>query len=238
MEKNETVHISYPHGGEVDAMFAHGMMVLLREKGERIGSFNNVLGLGLLAKSRNIIVKHFLEQTTDDWILMIDSDEFLSSDNFQKLVDTADKDERPFVSGLYFAAWQPTPDKVTPMPLIFVVDPENGVQPYFQYPRNTVVDIYAAGTGCMLIHRSVLEQMREVYGDDYGRDWCWFQDGPIEDNKWLSEDLMFCLRLQSMGVRMVAHTGAVLPHHKLTWLMESHYLESRLKNTATPKPMP
>lgn len=223
MKPKETVHIAYPHGGEVDAFFAHGMMQLIKQFPERIGSFNNVLGLGLLSKSRNIIVKTFLDQSQDDWLLMIDSDEYLSPEAFQSLLDTADKDKYPFVSGLYFALDQSNPVYIKPVPLIFIMT-ENGVQPYFDYPRNSVVEIYAAGTGAMLIHRSVLQKMRDAYGEIYGNDWCWFQDGPLEGNKWLSEDLSFCQRAQDLGVKMVAHTGALLPHHKMTWIMESHYM--------------
>lgn len=222
MKSKETVHIAYPHSGEVDAFFAHGMMQLCKTYPNQIGSFNNVLGLGLLSKSRNIIVQTFLDNTTDDWLLMIDSDEYLSPENFQKLIDTADKDQLPFVCGLYFAANHPTPSELQPVPLIFVMT-EEGVQPYFDYPRDTVVEIYAAGTGCMLIHRSVLEKMRKRYSE-YGPDWCWFQDGPLYPNRWLSEDLTFCDRVQNLGIKMVAHTGVVLPHHKTMWVMESHYL--------------
>lgn len=204
-------------------MFAHGLLQLLQQYPDRIKSFNNVLGLGLLAKSRNIIVKTFLDESKEDWLLMLDSDEYLPVDAFEKLVETADKENYPFVCGLYFGLDQQNPVHIKPTPLIFIMT-EKGVQPYFEYPRNKVVDIYAAGTGCMLIHRSVLEIMRDAYGESYGKDWCWFQDGPLEGNKWLSEDLVFCQRVQDLGIRMVAHTGAILPHHKLAWIMESHYM--------------
>jgi len=222
MKPNETIHIAYPHGGEVDAFFAHGMMQLIKQYPERIGSFNNVLGLGLLSKSRNIIVKTFLDQFEDDWLLMIDSDQYLSQDAFEKLVEAADAESTPFVTGLYFGLDQSNPVHIKPIPLIFIMTKE-GVQPYFEYPRNEVIEIYAAGTGIMLIHRSVLEKMRRVYGELYGENWCWFQDGPLEGNNWLSEDLNFCQRAQDIGIRIYAHTGALVPHHKKAWIMESHY---------------
>ena len=43
------------------------------------------------------------------------------------------------------------------------------------------------------------------------------------NGKWLSEDLLFCDRVQRAGIKIHAHTGAVMPHHKSMWVVESHY---------------
>lgn len=226
MKKNETIHITWCHAGEVDAFFAHSIMTIIQKMPNRIGSFNNILGLGLLSKSRNMAIKHFLDNTTDDWVFLVDADEYIGIPEFKLLIDAADADERPFMCGLYFAANFTKPDLLQAIPLIFELTEENGVQPYFDYPRNEIVEIYAAGTGAMLIHRSVLEYMREYGKEVYGKDWAWFQDGPLEENRWLSEDLTFCGRVQHLGIPMYAHTGAIFPHHKKFWLMESHFLNS------------
>jgi GT2 family glycosyltransferase len=39
----------------------------------------------------------------------------------------------------------------------------------------------------------------------------------------LSEDLLFCDRVQRAGIKIHAHTGAVMPHHKSMWVTEAHY---------------
>lgn len=224
MQDNETICITWCHHGEVDAYFAHSIMDIIKQYPTRVGSFHSVQGLGLLAKSRNMQVKHFLEETTDDWLFIVDADEYINVDGFEKLVNSADRDEYPFVCGLYFSGTVPEPGTLEPVPLIFVKhDLPIGVQPFFDYPKNSLVEIYAAGTGAMLIHRSVLEEVRKGYSKHFGKDWAWFQDGPIGDNKWLSEDLTFCERVQSLNIRMVAHTGAVFGHHKPFWVMESNY---------------
>ena len=226
MQDNETVCISWCHHGEVDAFFAHSIMNLIKQNPKRVNNFHSIQGLGLLAKSRNIQVKTFLEETTDDWLFIVDADEYITQDGFDKLVNSADKDEYPFVSGLYFTGTVPEPGKLEPVPLIFVKhDLPMGIQPFYDYPKNSLVEIYAAGTGAMMIHRSVLEEIRKGYSKHFGEDWAWFQDGPIGENKWLSEDLTFCERVQSLGIRMVAHTGAVFGHHKRIWVVESHYDE-------------
>lgn len=221
--KDETVHITWCHHGNIDNYFAVSIMDLIKMFPTHIGSWNSVQGLGLLSKSRNIGVKHFLDETDDDWLFMVDSDEYITIDAFAKLVNLADAEETPFVSGLYFAANWKTPTELEPVPLIFKLTEDNGVQPFLDYPKDKAVEVYAAGTGCLLIHRSVLEKMREDFGEQWGYNWAWFQDGPIGDDKWLSEDLSFCDRVNNAGFKIVAHTGAVIPHRKQMWVMESHY---------------
>jgi len=219
----ETVHISWCHGGQVDASFAFSLMDIIRMFPTHVGSYNAIQGIGLLSKSRNVGVKYFLDNTNDDWMFMVDSDQYITPDAFAKLINAADSQEVPFVSGLYFAAYWPKPNELEPVPLIYVNKGEAGVLPYYDYPKDSLVEVYAAGTGCMLIHRSVLEKLRELGAEISGKDWAWFQDGPIEAGKWLSEDLLFCDRVQRAGIKIHAHTGAVMPHHKSMWVTESHY---------------
>jgi hypothetical protein len=134
---------------------------------------------------------------------------------------TADQAERPVVAGLYFAALWEGPS-LRPVPLIFKLDEQGGLQPWDNYPEDEVIQVFAAGTGALLMHRSALQKLRDI-ADEGLKDWCWFQDGPIGDNKWLSEDLMFCSKLTNAGIPMHAHTGVVLQHHKPMWLDVPHY---------------
>lgn len=214
MKQKDTVAIAWAHTGEVDTEFALSLMEIVKSK--RVGAFFAVEGLGLLAKSRNIMVKHFLDNTTDDWLLMLDCDERISADTFNLLCSTADANERPVVAGLYFAAlWEGL--NLRPVPLIFYNNETNGIMPIDDYPKNTVIPVAAAGTGCLLMHRAALKKFRDA-SDENNQDWLWFQDGPIPGNKWLSEDLSFCSRLHEHGIPMHAHTGAILQHHKRLWV--------------------
>lgn len=221
MKKTETVAIGWVHNGEVDTEFALSLMQIIREKGPRVGAFYCVEGTGLLAKSRNIMVTHFLDNTTDDWLLMIDSDERISVPTFDLLCATADKAERPVVAGLYFAAlWEGL--SLRPVPLIFEQQESGAINPIDNYPKDSVIPVIAAGTGCLLMHRSALQKIREAHTEE-NQSWCWFQDGPIGNNKWLSEDLSFCAKLQQFDIPMVAHTGAILQHHKRIWIDAAHH---------------
>lgn len=222
MNKNEKITIAFAHDIVVDTEFALSLMEIIRQRPEKIASYHCVEGTGLLTKSRNIIVKHFLDTPgTGDWLLMIDADQRVPVESFDKLVAAADKNKRPVVSGLVFAAvWEGL--ALRPVPSIFYLTPEGGILPFDNYPKDEVIEIAAAGAAYMLIHRSVLKKIRDASPEDV-KDWCWFQDGPIPGNRWLSEDLTFSTRLREHGFKIHAHTGARAGHHKMLWLEEPMY---------------
>lgn len=222
MQKTEKITIAWAHDIVVDTEFALSMMEIMKQRGDRIASYHCVEGTGLLTKSRNIIVKHFLDTPgTGDWLLMIDSDQRVPVPSFDLLVQTADKKKRPVVTGLVFAAvWNGL--SLRPVPSIFVKQEDGGILPYDNYPKNSIVEVQACGAAYLLIHRSVLEKIRENANPDV-KDWCWFQDGPINGNRWLSEDLTFCTRIGEAGFKIHAHTGALAGHHKMMWLEEPMY---------------
>ncbi len=66
-------------------------------RSNKLGPFVRIKGSGLLSKQRNRVVKHFLDSTDSDWLLMIDSDEQLDVLTFDKLCETAHDKERPVV---------------------------------------------------------------------------------------------------------------------------------------------
>ena len=102
------------------------------------------------------------------------------------------------------------------MPTIFEDAPE-GFLPLNKYDKDSVFQVDAAGTGCLLIHRSVFEAIQADADPHQGKDWCWFWDGPI-NGEWIGEDLQFCRRVRSLGFPIYVHTGAILPHSKSYWL--------------------
>jgi GT2 family glycosyltransferase len=161
------------------------------------------------------LVKQFLE-TKSDWLLMMDSDEQLTVEAFDKLIEAAHDTERPVVAGLVFASFETGYPYPQPVPTIFQDAPE-GFLPLNKYDKDSVFQVDAAGTGCLLIHRSVLEAIKADADPHQGQDWCWFWDGPI-NGEWIGEDLQFCRRVRSLGFPIYAHTGAILPHSKSYWL--------------------
>lgn len=173
MKSRDRVVISWPDPGQVEGAFCTSMIELVRSRGSRIDGVLRVEG-GLLSRQRNEIAKHFLDEMTAEWLLMVDSDEQITPQAFDKLLSAAHADERPVVAGLYFGTW---PGNLLPQPVPHLyrrADDGVSVVPVMDYPRDQIIAIDAAGTGCILVHRRVLEAIREQADPHEGRDWCWF----------------------------------------------------------------
>lgn len=224
MKSGHKVSIGACDPGTVNAAWAYNMIQLVQVRDDKLGPFVRIKGSGLLSKLRNRVVAGFLDNTKSDWLLMIDTDEQLSVQTFDKLIQAAHDKERPVVSGLVFAAFDAHKNLYPkPVPAIFA-ESEAGFLPLYKYDKDSVFEIEACGTGCLLIHRSVLEKMREVADPNQGDNWCWFWDGPI-NGEWISEDLLFSRRIRQLGFPIHVHTGAVLPHQKSYWLSEEHHVD-------------
>jgi hypothetical protein len=224
MKSGHKVSIGACDPGTVNAAWAYNMIQLAQVRDDKLGPFVRIKGSGLLSKLRNRVVQAFLDNTKSDWLLMIDTDEQLSVQTFDKLIQAAHDKDRPVVSGLVFAAFDAHQNLYPkPVPAIFA-ESEAGFLPLYKYDKDSLFEIEACGTGCMLIHRSVLEKMREVADPNQGDKWCWFWDGPI-NGEWISEDLLFSRRIRQLGFPIYVHTGAILPHQKNYWLSEEHHVD-------------
>ena len=83
MRSRDRVVISWPDPGDVAGEFALALIELVRLRGQRIEGVLRVEG-GLLSRQRNEIVKHFLDDMTADWLFMIDSDETITPQAFDR----------------------------------------------------------------------------------------------------------------------------------------------------------
>src|SRR5690348_8390827 len=103
-------------------MFAMTIASVYAQRRDRIDGLLRVEAGGLLSRGRNELVAQFLQYTDAQWLLMVDSDEQLSVECFDKLVAAVHDTERPIVAGLYFGAW---PGEFYPAacPLIFRCEP-------------------------------------------------------------------------------------------------------------------
>jgi hypothetical protein len=229
MKAKDRVCIAFPHAGKVNTEFATNLIEINRKRTDRIDSIVGIGNISLLTRSRNVIVKNFLDETKAEWLLMMDTDQILSVEAFDKLINAANVTERPIVSALIFAAFWTDNDELRAVPVIYQ-DTENGPLPWDDYPDDQIVEIAAAGTGCLLIHRSILERIREEANENQGRDWAWFADGAI-NGRWFSEDLLFSRRIRALGIKIHAHTGAILPHRKEFWLDDRHHKPYHIKNS-------
>lgn len=206
----------------ISGLLAQDLIHIAKEKSGRFDHLVQVANIGLTTRSRNLVVKTFLETTSSKWLLMVDSDERLSIETWLKLIDAAHHIERPVMSGLVFAAFFDNNDNLRPIPTIYKMDMEKGLTAIDAYPINQIIEVDAVGTGCLLIHRDVLLDMQRQATENQGKDWAWFVEGAI-NGKYFGEDLLFSKRLKSMGYKIHAHTGAILPHQKQFWLDDRHH---------------
>jgi hypothetical protein len=225
MKSGDKVCIGMVTNGSIHGLLAQDLIHISKEKSRRFDHLVQVANIGLTTRSRNLVVKTYLETTESEWLLMVDSDERLSVDTWLKLIDTAHDTERPIVSGLVFAAFFDDADNLRPVPTIYRMI-ESGLEAIDNYDIDSVMEVDATGTGCLLIHRSVLLDIQEKATSNQGKDWAWFVEGAI-DGTYFGEDLLFSKRVKSLGYPIHVHTGAVLPHHKQFWLTDRHHTPFR-----------
>lgn len=226
MKSGDKVCIGIVNDGKINSLLAMDLIHIARHPQGKLDHMIQVANIGLTTRSRNVVIKTYLETTDADWLLLIDSDERLTLDTWFKLLQTAHHKDRPIVSGLVFAAFFNNEDELRPVPTIYRLNLQTGLQPIDDYPEDEVIEVDAAGTGCLLIHRSVILEMQKNATANQGKDWAWFVEGAI-DGTYFGEDLLFSKRLKSLGYKIHAHTGAILAHQKQFWLDERHHAPMR-----------
>jgi hypothetical protein len=183
-------------------------------------------GPNSLVEGRNMVVSNFLDKTEAEWLFFVDTDMGFEADALERLVLAADPVTRPVVGGLCFAMKHMGVDgrggfRVMPVPTLFMFakNPKQGIgfANRFIYPTDTMLQVAGTGAAFLLIHRSVLEEMRQIHGN------AWFDFVQYGDGTQVSEDLSFCWRLADMQVPLYVHTGIKVTHHKELWLSEDDY---------------
>lgn len=227
------VQIAYLHGGSVSHSWAQCMMNLLAYD-KTVGS-NAIRSLPFavscsgpnsIPEARNLAVKYMLDQTDHEWLFFVDTDMGFNPEALDRLLFAADPVERPVVGGLCFAMKHVGGDGkggfiVRPMPTLYMwaehAEQGVGFANRFRYPPETLVRVAGTGAAFLLIHRGVLEVIRQVDGDH------WFDLRTYDDGTSVSEDLSFCWRVGQLGARIFVHTGVKTTHHKQVWLGEDAY---------------
>jgi GT2 family glycosyltransferase len=208
------VVVGYCSGTEIHAAFHHSVMQLvLREASTGNthilspggGAFGSI-GSSRIATARNGIVRTFLKSADSDWLWMIDTDMVFKPDALELLLEAADPVDRPIVGGLCFGK---ALDGFVYPTLYKLNDDENAFQYMHDYDRDSLVQVDATGAACLLMHRSALEKVREIYTEPME----WFQD-IIWQGLDTGEDITFCLRLREVGVPVYVHTGVHIGHVK------------------------
>lgn len=160
----------------------------------------------LIPRGRNNLVAKFLHNQTATHLMFIDSDIRWEADYLVKMLQ-ADKD---VVCGLY-------PMKCIPPRFVINALPNSAKEGQLE-------EVSTAGTGFMMIKRSVFGKMIQTYpelkyndnigvGKQYEPFMYAFFDTFIDkDKNYLSEDWTFCYRWREMGNKVWVHKDVILDH--------------------------
>jgi hypothetical protein len=208
------VAIAVPHTGSVSMRWAVRLAELEIPPASIVSKSTGALDL-----AREETVQDALE-VDPEWILFLDSDIIPPKDVFQKLT----RHGVPIVSGLYYID---NPDGVHPG--VWRLD-ENNSPAIAGIDREGLINVDAIGFGCVLVHRSVI--------DDIEPPWFRWTKG-FDDHPWdlqhqgehpgISEDFYFCHKAQEAGYDIYLDTTVKCMHEKQCLLTsEGLFLQSQM----------
>lgn len=244
--KKGTCVVGYLDGGTWSAIFGmayrdlllHDLMGdgrIIREGGKEL---RVIAGTGTIPQSRNTVVCDFLDNTDGEWLWFVDSDMGFADDTVDRLIESADRKERPVMGGLCFAmqrkrdrgSFRGERFRIVPTLYEFLtVEDEQGFRPMEDYKRDEVQQVAGTGAACLLIHRDVLKRIEAKYG----RTWFNTIEHPTADRgqaRVFAEDLSFSLRCQAIGVPVHVNAAVKTTHDKKPWFLDEElYDQERVK---------
>jgi len=202
----------------VDGKFMQGVTDVMLKSGVTFATTLRSAG-NQIARQRDKVINYWYDNNKSDWLFWVDSDVVVSPDTFNLLWESKDATERPIVSGVYFTTDQPEEPLMTPLPTLFNFvegDETVGVARIHPMPVNELIKIGAAGMGFVLMHRSVVEKIKEAA-----------PGAPIfsdigHGKNFLGEDIYFFALCDKADIPVYAHTGATAPHIK-RFSFDEHY---------------
>lgn len=221
VKPHEKIFLALPcYGSQQTCGFVRGL-IKTQEMGI-LGQIDWLENDSLVSRARNTLVHRFMHNAFKfDWLMFIDVDLHFDENMVMRLWLQAKRwRERnpsgkwPIFGGLYALK------KVRPQ---FVYNAIQGAQ---LDPKTRLMPVRETGTGFMLIHRSIFEEMQEKMPelrfspDDSEPDkrtrYDYFGVGPYEypdgSRRYLSEDYMFCQRWRDLGGEVLADTGIQIRH--------------------------
>jgi len=163
--------------------------------------------------ARNRIAEKCLD-TGCKWLFFWDSDVLIESDTLERLM----AHNLPIVSGLYYKRHPHTCPRcggrrITPAMWVRAErvgrKPEPGKKyiAITKFPMGKLVDADVIGMGCCLIHRRVLERIRELFPK---KPFFYYSHG--REKEGVSEDFSFCELAKQAGFRILVDTSVVTKH--------------------------
>lgn len=207
----DKVVVGYVHPSDVSAYFLVSMLgLVLHDKtfSNRIVGIEHRYSSANISHERNQIVRAFLDNYDAEWLFMVDADMYFDAPTLDWLLRSAHGDERPILGGLCFGI---TDGLLFPT-LYDLAEDETGrhILRRNVWPDGEIVKVTATGAACVLIHRKVLEAVRDK---GFNRTFPWFQETELNGDP-CGEDFTFCLRAGLCGYSVHVDTAVNIGHHK------------------------
>jgi hypothetical protein len=219
--KNDTVALGWCDNGTTDGKFTEGLTTAIiagAPNGMVINTSIRVQG-NQIGRQRQVLFDHWADKIKTDWLLWVDSDIVLNLDAMKLLWQTADKINRPVVSGVYFISKENEGTLMRPFPVLFDNITEFQIKYHHPLPENQVLKVDCAGFGFVLMHKSIVPKMREAHP---GKG-MFMETGDGQDDHFIGEDIIFFRRMEKAGIPLHAHTGALVKHIKRFSLDYDYY---------------
>lgn len=213
LSRDQQIFLALPtYGAQMTQPFTVSLIELLQTT-PFIGQIDFVVNDSLVCRARNTLAARFLASDYQ-WLLFLDNDLLFKPEHIARLWLHGIKHNRKLVCGLYALK------KLAPR---FVANWIKGEQP----DKDGAVKVHESGTGCMLVHRSVFEEMRDKLPDiaytvdsnhpNGGKtEWNFFGVGtykyPNGLVRYLSEDWWFCQKWRDLGGDVWADTKIQIKH--------------------------
>jgi hypothetical protein len=221
IQPKETVAIGWCDNGLTDGKFTEGLMTAVIAGGSNkmpISTSIRVQG-NQIGRQRQVLWDYWANNIKSDWLLWVDSDIVLTLDVMQKLWQTADKHHRPVVSGVYFISKENEGTLMKPYPVLFNDVSEFEIQYIHPLPQDKVIQCDSAGFGLVLMHRSIIEKMRDKFPGES----MFMESASGQDSQFIGEDIVFFRKMKEAGIPLHAHTGALVKHMKRFSLDYDYY---------------
>ncbi len=219
-DTGDQVAVAWVQSARWSASFGQSLLQLaLSDGGKRIKDRWGIVrySTGGIVEARNDTVRWFFELVDEpDWLLLLDTDIAFPPGLIVDQLDAANN--IPQVLGaLCFVEQEMYPDGMGGFngllcPTIYDLEESGLYRPRWDYEQDTIIECDATGTGCLFIHREVLEAVGT------------FPFNPMPE---VSEDVAFCRRVKERRFPIRVNTSMKCTHHKDIWFGEQHYLPMR-----------
>lgn len=220
-DKDEKMAIAYCSDGTVDELFLDSILSscvqLTLESFPLVGRLKAIGNQ--IARQREYLLSTW-EKEGVDWLLWVDTDIEFKANDIKTLWDLADKDTKPIVSGVYFISYEMQNSLPTPVPALYTNGREDGgAEIVHPLPSDLEeMQIESAGFGFLLMHKSVIEKLREKC-----KDLSPFSEINNVTGPFLSEDMAFFKNIKELKIPVYASLKTRLSHIKRFPLDQNYY---------------